>query len=92
MIKYLEDELQYIYYELETLTDESFGGPMEGDMERIAGMRQKVERLFPEMEKELERLGKKSESSEKAEALLQELKSKFSPKITDINKFLFRIK
>ena len=90
--KFLEEELKYIYYELELLTDESFGGPMESDMERIAGWRQKVERFLPEMEKELERLGKDSDSSEKAEALLQELKSKYSPRITDINKFLSRVK
>jgi hypothetical protein len=92
LINYLEEELEYIYSELDLLTDDSFDGRTEDDMKRIAGMGQKVERLLPEMEKEFARLGTNSNSPEKADAILQELTLKFSSKISDIKKFLARVK
>jgi len=92
LVEYLEDELGYIHSELDLLTDETFDGRTDDDMKRITEMGQKVERLFPEMEKEFSRLGTSSDAEKKAKGIEQELTSKFSPKISEIKGFIARVK
>jgi hypothetical protein len=89
--EYLEDELGYIHSELDLLTDETFDGRTDDDMERIAEMGRKVERLLPEMEKEFSRLGESSDSADKANEILQDLTAKFSAKISEIKGFVGRV-
>lgn len=91
LIDEMEEQLQNDVWELEGLTDEHFGGPKDAALESIAEIRTRIEVYDSELDKELTRLGGKSDKADEAAALKKEIMSKVSLKVKEIRHYLSKV-
>lgn len=91
LIEDIEEQLQTDIVELEGLSDETYSGPTEDDLDSIDEMRTRMEVFESELDKELARLGDLPGNAEAAAALKKEILSKVSQKVKEIKYYLAKL-
>ena len=91
VIEAIEEQLQSDIWDLEVLTDMPPEDLLDSDMVKIAEIRKRMERVEPEMDKEIARISTLPNASEEAAKIQKEIMDRVANKITELNGYLAKI-
>lgn len=92
LIETVEDRLQNDIWDMEVFADPNFAEARKENEEKIQAVRQRFERIEPEVEKEFARIAALPEAAEKANEIKQEFLGKVEGKMKQLKELLDQLK